>query len=525
MRVGIYARVSTDEQAEGYSIPAQLKLLNGWAIVKGATEVIEYVDNGYSAKNLRRPQVQRMLNDCASHKLDMVIIWRLDRFSRNLRDILVTVEDVFQKNGVEFVSATESIDTSTPSGRLTLNLLGSVAQNERESISERTIMVMGELAKQCRHLGGRPPYGYDVDGNGAYILHPERSKAVRMLFDMRLAGHSYPEIIDALTAAGYKNYSGGDFTQNTIYDMLRNEKYAGTYIYNRATAAESDGTRNNRKSKPDDQIIRVPGGMPAIVTMEEWKSVNKNLKQGRELGGRNSAKHVYILSGLVYCGKCGGKMNIANGGKNRDGSYWRVYRCKHKCVKGVEYQKLDNLVLSYLKDIAWDPAVLESALKIAEDFCAMSVEDVSEDLAALKSQLETTEKSRSNLVAFVAASGADAPRSLVEEINKYDAQCDQLRAQIAVCESKSLTLDRQHIIDDINRIRNIDTLPDIEKKSAVTTLIGSIVVHDDRIDVEVITTACGGAEALPEVIVIQTVIFPRPTKDRPYPDPTVVITP
>ena len=250
--------------------------------------------------------------------------------------------------------------------------------------------------------------------------------------------------------------------------------------------------------------------------------MNKGLKHGRQLGGRNSAKHVYILSGLVRCGKCGGKMNIANGGRNRDGSYWRVYRCKHKCVKGIEYQKLDNLVLSYLKDIAWDPAVLESALKIADDFCAMSAEDAREDLAALKSQLVDADKARGNLVAFVAASGAEAPRSLLEEIKKYDAQCDQLRAEISVRESKTLNLDRQRIVDDIDRIRSIDALSDTEKKSAVTTLIGSVTVHDDRIDVEVITTACGGAEAQPEVIVIQTVFFPRPTKNRPFPAPTAI---
>ena len=153
MRIGIYVRVSTDEQAkEGYSIPAQLRVLNAWAVVKGATDVREYIDDGYSAKNLRRPAVQRMIADAKAHLLDTVIIWRLDRFSRNLRDILVTIEDVFKANGVEFVSATENIDTSTPSGRLTLNILGSVAQNERENISVRTTMVMNELAKTAKHL-------------------------------------------------------------------------------------------------------------------------------------------------------------------------------------------------------------------------------------------------------------------------------------------------------------------------------------------------------------------------------------
>jgi site-specific DNA recombinase len=125
-------------------------------------------------------------------------VWRLDRLSRNLRDMLVTIEDVFKANNVEFISATENIDTSSPSGRLLLNILGSVAQNERENTSVRTTMVMHELAKQAKHLGGRPLYGYAVDQDMHYVLDPVRAEAVRLIFRMRAAGHSYPEIISAL---------------------------------------------------------------------------------------------------------------------------------------------------------------------------------------------------------------------------------------------------------------------------------------------------------------------------------------
>lgn len=513
MRIGIYARVSTDEQAkEGYSVPAQLRTLNAWAVVKGASSVTEYVDAGYSAKNMRRPDVQRLLADCRLRKLDMVIVWKLDRLSRNLRDLLVTIEDVFKANDVEFVSATENIDTATPSGRLTLNILGSVAQNERENTSQRTSMTMNELAKQCRHLGGRPPYGYAVDADKRYILDPVRAEAVRMLFRLRAAGHSYPDIIAALDAAGYKNYGGGTFTQNTIYDMLRNEKYTGVYIYNRAESVGANGSRNNRKSKSDDQIVRIPNGMPAIITREEWLSVNINLKQGRELGGKNSAKHVYILSGLVVCGKCGRKMTIANGGRNRDGSYWRVYRCKDKCVHGVEYKKLDTAVIGYLKDLACDPAVLESALSIAENFCAMSSADALEVTSELRSKLSDAESARANLLSFVASVGAAAPYSLLDEISKYDKLCDELRAQIAECESRTLSLDRDKVSKDINYIRKIDSLPDAEKKTVVHSLVGSVVIYEDRIDIDLITTASGGADPQPKAIVIYTAYLPRPSK-------------
>ena len=204
MNVGIYARVSTDEQArEGYSIAAQLHTLNAWAVVKGATSVTEYVDEGFSAKNMRRPNVQRLLADCMAGRIDMVIVWKLDRLSRNLRDLLVTIEDIFNPNHVELVSATEQIDSATPSGRLMLNILGSMSQNERENTSQRVIATMNDLARQARHLGGKPLYGYSVTPDGFYLVDPKEADAVRKAFDMKLAGVGYGHIISMLTTSGH----------------------------------------------------------------------------------------------------------------------------------------------------------------------------------------------------------------------------------------------------------------------------------------------------------------------------------
>ena len=369
-------RVSTDEQAkEGASIPAQLRILNAQAVLKGADDVVEYVDDGYSAKNLNRPAVQRLIADCNARQLDMVLVWKSDRLTRNLRDLLMLVEDVFEGNSVEFASAMEPIDTSNPAGRLMLNVLGAFAQSERETTSLRTKTVMLEQAKLGKHLGGRPPYGYAVTPDMFYEIVPHEAEAVRMAFEIKASGGSYSEIISALDAEGHKTRDGNSFTRNTLYDMLRNEKYTGTYIYNRAAAARKDGSRNNRASKPDSEIERIPGGMPAIIPIDLWEAVRAMSQEGKALGGKNYAKNIYLLSGLIRCSACGKSMTIANGGRNRDGSYWRVYRCKDKCVKGVEYKKLEACVLDYLVSAASDGDIVQRTLDLADQFNTYATED------------------------------------------------------------------------------------------------------------------------------------------------------
>lgn len=502
MRIGLYVRVSTDEQAkEGFSIPAQLRMLNAWAILKNATSVEEYVDEGYSAKNLNRPAVKRLLADCEAHKLDLVVVWRLDRLSRNLRDLLVTIEDVFKVNGVEFVSATENIDTSSPSGRLTLNILGSVAQNERENTSERVTMVMKDLAKQCRHLGGVPMHGLSVTDDNLYVINEYEAAGLRMAVDMRINGSSVNQIIHATSQAGHLTRQGKPYSATFLYEIFRNPKLAGIYVYNRASPAQRDGRRNNRKSKGDSEIITVPGGIPAIIDMESWDKLQMINNKGKDIGGHNKAKNTYLASGLCFCGKCGGKMVIANGGKNRNGSYWRAYRCKNKCVPGIEYRKMDSGIIAYLKEIASDPGFINHILGILDQFESMQNSDANEELEPLRAQLRELENSKGNLIAYISKCGADAPASLLSEIKRNDAETALLRKKISDAEMRKLVFNRAGIIDRIKRIIDIETLSDADKKSLVHSLVERVTVHEDTIDIQLVTNGFGGPDALPEALV------------------------
>ena len=160
MKVGIYSRVSTQEQArEGYSIGEQVERLKNYCAAKGWILYKTYTDAGFSGANTDRPGMQQLISDVADGKIDMVLVYKLDRLSRSQKDTLYLIEDVFIKNNVNFASITENFDTSTPFGRAMIGILSVFAQLEREQFRERSIMGKDARAKEGLHHGGGAPTG------------------------------------------------------------------------------------------------------------------------------------------------------------------------------------------------------------------------------------------------------------------------------------------------------------------------------------------------------------------------------
>ena len=498
MRAALYARVSTEEQAkEGFSIDAQLNILSAWAIVKGYQVADRYVDDGYSAKNLNRPAVQRLLEDCRAGAIDAVVVWRLDRLSRSLRDTLTVVEDVFRAKSIEFVSTTESIDTTTTSGRLMLNILASFAQNEREINEERVRTVSLDLARQCVHMGGTPPYGYSVGADRHYIINESEAAAVRMLFQLRADGYGYGEITTRLTDAGYRTRTGKVFAKNALHDMLKNEKYAGVYTYNRAASASRDGTRNSHASKPADEIVRIPGGMPAIVSQELFDSVQRRMEADRHATGAYHAKRVYIASGLVYCAVCGSKMIIDNVGRNRDGSYQMSYQCKNKCVKRIRYEKLDEHIFDFFDELIADPAIIAKAAEIASTAAANEISDVQACAITAGKRLQEIEAKISSIVSFIATAGSAAPASLADELRRLESEREACRYDASLVTKKAKTADAEEILQRLTALADLRNAPPETQRTVLRRTIRAIRVATDEIwiDLNADSADNGGGEA------------------------------
>jgi len=221
-----YVRVSTDEQAkEGISLAAQSESIKSFCRAKD-WDLMEIIrDEGLTAKDLRRAGIRKLIAMIKARTFDVVVIYRLDRLTRNIRDLGYLVQDVFERFGVDFSSIKDSFDTSTASGKLVLNVLGSIAQWEREMIAERTRD--GLRYKKARlECYGPIPYGFVLKGN-KLTPEPEEMATVDWIRDLRgRYEYSYRLIADILNANGNRARSGGDWHPSSIRNIANNEIYA-----------------------------------------------------------------------------------------------------------------------------------------------------------------------------------------------------------------------------------------------------------------------------------------------------------
>lgn len=185
---------------------------------------------------------------------------------------------------------------------------------------------MKETAYQCKHTGGTPTLGYDVAPDKSYVINEGEAVAVQLIFSMYADGAGYGKIIDALNGQGFRTKAGKPFGKNSLHEILKNEKYHAVYVFNK-TKREIAGTRNGHSQKSDEEIIRVPGGIPAIVSESTWEIVQGRMAQHLNSASPPRANTVYILSGKIFCGACGGAMvgNQLHAGRNK--ALYSYYEC------------------------------------------------------------------------------------------------------------------------------------------------------------------------------------------------------
>lgn len=302
----IYVRVSTEEQAENFSINAQLDLLRSYCKSMGHPIYKEYVDPGYSGTTRERPALQELLDDAQKGYFKIVLVYRIDRFFRSVKDLLIVVDHLDQL-GVAFRSVTEPFDTSNPIGKFMLSLLGSIAQLERDTFMERSRMGKLRRAKEGYVLMSRALYGYDYNRAKRTVEINEReAEAVRFCFnEYKKPFSSTYQIAKKLKELGYQTKFGGHWNSERVHSILRNPAYAGDWYY-----------KHRSKDNPSDCIL-VP--IPPIIDRATFEIVQELLKKRRSLIHRPAPRD-YLLRGLLRCKKCGGKM----------GGTTDVYRLKRK---------------------------------------------------------------------------------------------------------------------------------------------------------------------------------------------------
>lgn len=399
----IYARYSSDNQRTE-SIDEQVRACKYYAQHTGQYEIIGiYKDEALSGyRNIhKRDGFTKLMQDAEAHKFDAVIVYELSRFARNASDTVVYT-DKLKQLGIEFISVREKLD-QTPEGRMMLLVITGVNEYFSANLAIEVMRGLKENAYNARTTGGRPPLGYDLDADGHYILNPTEAEAVRLIYDMYLDGYGYTRIVDELNSRGYRTKRGGKFLRNSLYDLLRNEKYTGTFVYNKS-AAPKNGKQNRHKYKPDEDIIRVENAFPAIVTKEEYQKVLRKMEQNQHKGARNKAVHDYLLSGKIFCGHCGRAMYGET--RPRRGVDYSYYTCNGRRAKicdkhSVRCDKLEKEVIKQLNERYFSLEVEERVVsKILEanknGVDEAKIHELRKQSAELKRRIDNLVKALSN---------------------------------------------------------------------------------------------------------------------------------
>ena len=337
-KVAIYIRVSTQEQAlHGYSIGEQRERLIAFCKAHDWLVGEVFTDSGYSGANLDRPGMQRLIEEIK--EFDLVLVYKLDRLSRSQRDTLHLIEDIFLPAGVDFVSISESFDTSTPFGRAMVGILSVFAQLERETFKERSRMGMVARAKKgLWHGSGNPPIGYDYI-NDNLVINEYEAEQVREIFRLYIDGKSPIQIADYLREKGYTTKTSNPWAPKHrgtgVVRVLTNDIYTGT----------------NRFGD-----VVVENAFSAIIDRETFEKAQQMKQKRSEIySTSNCYKSKFLLTGMIFCARCGSRyFAYHKSRKTKTTSGYTYYACYSRVAPKSASAKAEHC-----DNINWRVDILE----------------------------------------------------------------------------------------------------------------------------------------------------------------------
>ena len=431
LRCAIYTRKSTedgleqefnslDAQREGCAAYIASQKGEGWTALQD-----RYDDGGFSGGNVDRPALQRLINDIKAGKIDVVVVYKLDRFSRSISDFHKLME-VFTQYNVAFVSITQQFNTTTSMGRMVLNMLLTFAQFERELISERTRDKIAAARRKGKWSGGMPVLGFDVNEQGKLVINAAEAVQVRGIFELYLQHQSLVAVLKDLAKRGWHSKQwttraggirgGSPFDKCTLHRLLTNVVYLGKVRYHEEVH---------------------PGEHAAIVDEQIWQRVQAVLgRNGRTGGGVVKNKYGALLKGLLRCGPC--KCSMGHAYSAQGTKRYRYYVCLRaqkrgwdKCpTKSVPAGEIEKFVIEQIKAIGKDPAVLKETLRQARGQSQRSLGELQAEERRLERELARHNADVRKLAGNVRdAKKADEIAALQERIRVAEQRATEVREQ------------------------------------------------------------------------------------------------
>ena len=488
-----YCRYSSDRQREE-SIEAQLRCIHEYAKSNDMVISREYIDRAISGTFDEREAFRTMIRDSDRNLFDVVLTHKVDRFARNRYDSAIYKRKL-RENGVKVIYVAQPISDG-PEGAMMEAMLEGMAEYYSKNLAQEVMKGLKENAYECKFCGGIPPLGYDIDASTKkYIINRTEAAIVTLIFTLYLQGHGYGDIIKELNNKGCVTKIGHKFGKNSIYEILRNEKYTGTYMFNKA-AKKINGKFNRHIEKNKTDIIRIEGGMPEIIPCEIWRSV-QDIMDSRIRPGRKSSE-VYLLSGLLYCGVCGSAMTADTRnmkGRDKVYCYYRCYRNNGKNTCSLQVwsrDDLENVVVNTLKDKLFSGESLNNITEKIYEFYTKSGNGLDGEIRKLRSDLNGINKKLGNLVEAIANGGSEfntiraAMSSLETQKEQYVIKIEELDN-----EKKYTIPTKQQIKDYLQNCANLNSMDRTDLKEFIKERVPRITVYPDHVAFDAVVNMIG----------------------------------
>jgi site-specific DNA recombinase len=476
---GLYTRVSSRNQLETdySSLETQRERLEAYCRSQENYTVFRiYEDGGYSADSLDRPALKEMVRDIRDGKLNCVLAYKIDRLTRSVKDFHLLM-DLFDRNGVKFVSVTQSLDTQNPMGRLLRNVLLDFAQFEREMTADRTRDKMHQRAQKGLWNGGHAPYGYTARDK-KLVMNPEEAERVQFMFRYFANTPSLSRLRQELHRFGWHNRSGKLWGKMTLDQILRNPIYCGLIRFN-------------------DQ--RFKGEHEALIEEVLFNKVQSARRQYTH--SKTKSDRTFLLKGLIRCSVCGSWMTPHYTQKrHKDGSAYRIpyYRCTKTMhfensvctIKHLNADQVEQLVIGKLSELSQNQDYLRMSVDELNRDVKRKIEPLEREAAPINKRLEEIEREINRYVRALGQGKLSIGR-LEKEISSLEADRNVLRSR----HDELRRMINDSVVRDYSAEVLQRTLKDFqsafaaltpqEKAEALQCVLKTVTVHPGKLDLEV----------------------------------------
>ena len=457
MKAVIYARYSSDNQREE-SIEGQLRECMEFASRAEIDVIGNYIDRALTAKTDNRPEFQRMIKDSYKHAFDCIIVWKLDRFSRNRYDS-AHYKALLRKNGVKVVSAMESISEGSE-GILLESVLEGMAEYYSAELAEKVVRGMKENTLKGLHNGGQVTFGYKINEERRFERDEVNAPIVNEIFNMYADGKTVKQIVNYLDSKQIRTSRGGKININAVQRILSNRRYIGEYKF---------------------RDIVVSDCIPPLVSKGLFDRVQEKLVKNKKAPATRKAEDEYLLTLKLFCGKCGAHM-VGESGMGTSRVY-RYYKCAntkkvHTCdKKPVRKEWIEDLAVKKATDILND----EKMISYLIDRIYILQGEENPRIPNLKAQLEDTQKRIANIMDAI-------EQGIITENTKSrltQLESKQKELEIAILQEKIKKpfLTKEQIRFGIEKFRKLDISTQEGRQRLIDGFINSIYLFDDKLTI------------------------------------------